>query len=328
MHATVLVVLVAATYAADVSVKLTAGGLQRHATLHLPADSRQANQTKMPLVVNLHFLGGNPFFQSILTNFNHLANKEGFAVVYPRGYDIAQPLSIPVLGPLPFGTPETYSWNAGACCPHANTKKRDDVQFIRDLISKLSAEHAIDETRIYATGMSNGGFLTNRLGCEARELFAAIAPVSGPLANTTSFAFGGGDPYSCERWQHGDPLPVLYFNGDADPLVKWHGNRAYGFPSIPDYINTVLRLNGMDPSTTNGTVSYDHKNVQCTTQGEHQSNVTVCRIKGGGHSWPGGTICPPPFLLQSHQCNGADLGFLQALQLKEGRVDHGVAYHF
>jgi polyhydroxybutyrate depolymerase len=292
MRSAVLVVMVAVCYARSVGVKLESGNLERHALLHLPPESSQKPGSKLPLVVNLHFLGGNPLFQAILTGFNRIADKEGFAVVYPRGYDIAQPLSIHN-HTLPFGTPETYSWNAGACCPHANTRNRNDTQFIRDLLAKLQAEHDIDETRIYATGMSNGGFFTNRLACEARELFAAIAPVSGPIANNTSPAWGGGDAYSCDRWQQGSPLPVLYIQGDQDPLVRWDGFPRYGFPSIPHYIDTVLRLNGLDPKIENGTVSFAHKDVECTSHGQRESNVTLCRIKGAGHSWPGATICPP-----------------------------------
>lgn len=326
MWSVVLVVMVATGYARDVGVKLESGNLIRHASLHLPPESTQTPGSKMPLIVNLHFLGGNPLFQSILTGFNRLGDKEGFAVVYPRGYDIAQPLSIPGLGPLPFGTPETYSWNAGACCPHANTKNRSDVQFIRDLIQKLVAEHNIDETRIYATGMSNGGFFTNRLACEAPELFAAIAPVSGNIANTTSPGFGGGDAYSCDQWQHHSPLPVLYFHGDHDPFVKWNGTPSYGFPAVPDYIDTVLRLNGLDPKTDNGTASFTHGNVECTSHGQHESNVTLCRIKGAGHSWPGGTICPPIVCSKSISATDQIWAFFQALQLAE-ESSRGVTQH-
>jgi len=302
-----------------VGVKLKSGDLDRHAALHLPPESTQAPSSKMPLVVNLHFLGGNPLFQSILTDFNRLADKEGFAVVYPRGYDISQPLSF-LNHTLPFGTPETYSWNAGACCPHANTRNRSDVQFIRDLIAKLVAEHDIDETRIYATGMSNGGFLTNRLGCEAPELFAAIAPVSGPIANNTSPIWGGGDAYSCDRWQQHSPLPVLYIHGDQDPLVKWDGNPRFGFPSIPMYIETVLRLNGLDPKTDNGTASFTHKDVECTSHGQHASNVTLCRIKGAGHSWPGGTICPSKVCSKSISATDQIWSFFKRYSLQKSVV--------
>jgi polyhydroxybutyrate depolymerase len=282
MRALMAVLMMAAGEARNIDVNMKSGGIDRYAWLHLPSKNTGG---KLPLVVNLHALACNPEEESLLTDFSTLGDKEGFAVVYPKGYDIAQPLAIPELGPLPWGVPGGRSWNAGACCPHANTKKRDDVQFIRDLIAKLLTEHDIDETRVYATGMSNGGFFTNRLACEARELFAAVAPVSGNLANRTSPAFGGGEAYPCPQFK--PPLPVLYFNGDFDPFLIWAGNPVYGFPGIPQYINTLLRLNGLDPESEKGTVSYKKSNVECLSYGSHDSNVTRCRIGGGGHSWPG-----------------------------------------
>jgi len=132
--------------------------------------------------------------------------------------------------------------------------------------------------------MSNGAFFTNRLACEARELFAAVAPVSGNIANNSSPYFGGGDAYPCPPFS--PPLPVLYFNGDFDPFLIWEGNPGFGFPSIPQYTKTLLRLNGLNPNDP-GTVSYKWSNVKCLSHGPHDSNVTVCRIGGGGHSWPG-----------------------------------------
>lgn len=241
----------------------------------------------MPLVVDLHALACNPAEEVAMTDFRSLADKEGFAVVNPEGYDIGQPLSIPGLGPLPWGVPGGRSWNAGACCPKANTHQppRQDVQFIRDLIAHLLREYKIDETRIYATGMSNGGFFTNRLACEARDLFAAVAPVAGVLANNTSTFFGGGEDYPCPH--HDPPLPALTFHGTWDPLVPWLGNPLFGFPSIPEHVNRLMRLNGLDPDKDRGTTSYKHENVECTSHGALESNVTLCKIDGGGHSWPG-----------------------------------------
>ena len=51
--------------------------------------------------------------------------------------------------------------------------------FISALIDSLTADLNIDTTRVYATGMSNGAFMTYTLGCELSDRIAAIAPVAG-----------------------------------------------------------------------------------------------------------------------------------------------------
>lgn len=280
----------------EVSISMQSGGVERKATLIIPKGA----SGRIPLVVNSHAWGAWPSAQAMLSGFDKLADEEGFAIVYPRGYDLGQPIAAFQL-PLPGGV--GYSFNAGACCPHATTNKRQDVQFIRDLVAHVAQllpmasgqAMEIDETRIYATGMSNGGFFTNRLACEARDLFAAVAPVSGILINGTSPTWGG-DPFHCP--QHEPPLPVLHFHGNLDVAVPWEGNPLFGFPSIAEYRATRLRLNGLADDDT-GTVSYQNGAVTCTAHGPSEANFTFCKVKGGGHNWPGGGACgplvPPPF---------------------------------
>jgi polyhydroxybutyrate depolymerase len=73
------------------------------------------------------------------------------------------------------------TWNAGGCCGYAMNNNIDDVGFIDDLLDTLQADFAIDSLRTYATGMSNGGFMSYRLACELSERLAAIAPVAATM---------------------------------------------------------------------------------------------------------------------------------------------------
>ena len=43
----------------------------------------------------------------------------------------------------------------------------------------------VDRKRVYSVGMSNGGFMSIRLGCEASDVFAAVASVTGVLGNVS-----------------------------------------------------------------------------------------------------------------------------------------------
>ena len=61
------------------------------------------------------------------------------------------------------------TWNAGHCCAAAMDKSVDDVGFIGAIVDTLIASGRADATRVYVTGMSNGGYFTTRLLCEQLE---------------------------------------------------------------------------------------------------------------------------------------------------------------
>ena len=54
-----------------------------------------------------------------------------------------------------------------------------DVQFARVLLEKMRSDYCIDNDRIFSTGWSFGGIMTNRLGCELKDELRAIAPAMG-----------------------------------------------------------------------------------------------------------------------------------------------------
>lgn len=80
-----------------------------------------------------------------------------------------------------------------------------DTAFVRAILDTLERERCIDRRRIYATGFSNGGFLSNLLGCQLGDRLAAIAPVAGarPL----------------DACAPPVPMPVLFFHGSGDRVV-------------------------------------------------------------------------------------------------------------
>ena len=93
------------------------------------------------LVVNYHGFSSNAAEQVALTGMNPVADANNFIVAYPDG-----------LG---------SGWNAGDCCTELQPPNVDDVQFTKDLLSLIESEYCIDPARIYATGMSNGGFMSH-----------------------------------------------------------------------------------------------------------------------------------------------------------------------
>ena len=73
------------------------------------------------------------------------------------------------------------AWNAGSCCGSPARTPIDDIGFVLAVLDAVAAEYNLDPDRVYATGFGNGGMMAYRLGCEAADRFAAIAPVVSAL---------------------------------------------------------------------------------------------------------------------------------------------------
>jgi polyhydroxybutyrate depolymerase len=162
----------------------------------------------------------------------------------------------------------------------------DDVAFTRALLDDLAAAVHVDEDRIFATGMSNGGMMVYRLAAELSDRIAAIAPVGGPMS------IPPGKPSR--------PVPVVHFHGTEDRLAPFHGGRgegksAWSFESVEDSIGAWVRANGCarDPEVeTLPDLESDGTKVVRKTYGEGRagSEVVLYVIEGGGHTWPGGPM--------------------------------------
>lgn len=185
--------------------------------VHLP---RHHDKTKRyPLVFVFHGYSNSPKLAEWYTGFSKKADKEGFIVVYPRGYSKTDPLYL--------------VWNAGFCCHNGEEKQADDVGLTKALIDELSRNYPIDQERIYVTGFSNGGMMAHRLGAELSDVLAAIAPVSGAIGGTTKHM-----PTDYKIQTPKNPLPVLIIHGQTDAVVPYNGgaNRHGTFSSVQDAV--------------------------------------------------------------------------------------------
>jgi len=229
-------------------------GTERQLQVHVPAS--YAPGTKTALVLNFHGFTMSASQQQTLSGMIEKSDAEGFIVVHPEGTGFAQ------------------SWNAGGCCGDAADQNIDDVGFVEVMLDALSADLCIDQSRIFSTGMSNGGSLSYRLACELSDRIAAFAPVAGVI---------GIDNCSPTR-----SVPVLHFHGSSDPVVPWDGSIVIGFPSVNETVDNWADRNGCGTSRTQTLATGDTTCVtfdDCPEDGE----VNLCRIEGGGHSWPGGS---------------------------------------
>jgi polyhydroxybutyrate depolymerase len=147
----------------DYSFSLEHGGQGRSYLVHVPPQA--VSRKLLPVVLNFHGATSSSHQQERYSGMDGASDHFRFIVVYPNGS----------------GRWGHLSWNAGLCCAYAMFRREDDVGFVRALLDDLAKRTAIDHTRIYATGISNGAMMSYRLAVEASDLIAAIAPVAGSM---------------------------------------------------------------------------------------------------------------------------------------------------
>lgn len=238
----------------DHELTLTHDGVDYGYVVHVPPDYDPTVRT--PLVLNWHGLSSNAQQQRFFSAMNPVADAYRFIVVYPDSPDA--------------------SWNAGACCA-VFAPDRDDVGFALALVEEMKTSACIDESRVYSTGMSNGGYMSHRLACEHPDVFAAVAPVAGTLSTS-----------DCNPSR---PISVVHFHGTADMNVPYEGGGPSDADSVPETLQAWADRNGCAPEPT-VTFSRDDATCETWTNCDDGVEVKLCTFEGEGHCWPGQAFCP------------------------------------
>ena len=243
-------------------------GRTREYRLFVP--SGYSPDTPTPFVFNLHGLTGNGFSQMNSSQMNAVAEEEGFLVAYPS-----------------------------AIAGNWFTPADQDLGFIDLLLETIQADYNVDESRVYSTGMSQGGIMSYMLGASRSDTFAAIASVTGTrYIESGDQYFPASIPNVPPR-----PLPMLHVHGTADLIVPFHGGGSiFGvrFPSVDQVVTEWAANNGCESSPTtselpdiradNETVtlfSYETCEPYFDEAGtERSAGVLFYRINGGVHRWP------------------------------------------
>ncbi|MDY7232645.1 alpha/beta hydrolase family esterase [Hyalangium rubrum] len=248
-------------------------GRARSYKVHVPSGYVATRPT--PTVIAFHGFGSNALEQEGLSQMSQVADEEGFIAIYPTGVNYPEALRNPDAG-----LDDTRSWNGGGCCGPAQIYNVDDVGFVEALFNDLDTRVCVDTRRTYATGMSNGAFFSYRLACDRAERFAAIAPVAGMENNT-----------SCEPRR---PVPVMHFHGTADTTIPFDGGTiplGRPYTSAPATVARQASRNGCNGALQE---TYRRGDSTCQTHTGCTAPATLCTIRDGGHTWPGG-LMPPEF---------------------------------
>ena len=269
-HITILLVLIG-TFSPILAQQTINGsvihdGIQRDYILYIPAI--YDGSADFPLVLNFHGFGSNANEQMFYGDFRDIADTEGFLLVHPQGTSLNG----------------SQYWNVGS--PGSSGSTIDDVGFTEALIDELANLYTINLDRVYATGMSNGGFMSFLLACQLSEKIAAIASVTGSMTL---------DTYANCNAQH--PTPILQIHGTSDNIVPYNGNT--GSLSIDDVISYWVNYNNCDTNPTITTFPdldpSDGSIVEhiVYTGGDNASTTEHMKVIGGGHTWPGSVFILP-----------------------------------
>jgi polyhydroxybutyrate depolymerase len=238
------------------------GGAVRQYKVHVPPSYDPNVPT--PVVFCFHGLGQDAVLFCVNgANMPAKSDKEGFILVMPNGV--------------------ANSWNGGTCCGDAAAQKLDEIAFVRAVFDEVAKHLNIDLTRVYATGLSNGGYMSFRIACEASDLFVAVAPGAGAIGSAD---IGGGtstesDITGCKA----SGVSVLAIHGTDDGLVSY-GLHKPSLERIAQQNGCMLTTRPADqPASTGDTTCTSYEGCPAGV------DVTGCTVQGGGHVWFGSPNC-------------------------------------
>jgi len=216
----------------------------------------------LPVIFNNHGYSGSASWQRSFSSMHSIASDLGLnvIVVYPDAVITV--------------------WNSGiddywlAPAPEV-----DDVNFFSTMIDSMVEWYAIDTNRVFSCGMSNGGFMSYRLGCELSNRIRAIASVTGTMASSIYT--------SCNPLR---PVPVMEIHGTDDAIVPYNGTSYWlsTEQSVQYWVSnnncsqtpTVEDLPDIDPSDYTTVDKYTYSDC------DNDADVILFEIDGGGHRWP------------------------------------------
>ncbi|MBI5927667.1 MAG: hypothetical protein HY862_00045 [Chloroflexi bacterium] len=238
--------------------------LARNYAVYVPPSYDPTQPT--PVVMALHGRPDTGTGMAYLLDLNRVAQTENFIAVYPDGIN--------------------QGWNYTLGFPGYGDNDINDVEFLGTLIKDLSLDLNIDSQRVYLTGFSNGGFMTQAMACEAADQFAAFA-VIGATAFPGFETFCAGTP----------PIPMLFIHGSLDKSIPWDGLQQSGqwvtYP-VSESLAFWAVHNNCDPNQVSQTDLPASGNSPGTSVTVFEfkgcaedDNILFYEIDGGGHNIPG-----------------------------------------
>ncbi|MCW2259689.1 MULTISPECIES: alpha/beta hydrolase family esterase [Sphingobacterium] len=211
-------------------------------------------QKSYPVVFNFHGSGMTPAEQMLYTKLNHTADKYGFIIVYPKGIK--------------------EDWNVGYGMSYKNGT--DDIGFTDALLTQIEKDYNVNSKKVFATGLSRGGFFCHRIAAELSHRFSAVASIGATLPDSVAY-------YN----QNKNEIGVLMVHGKADEIVDYEGKHGGYSSAMNSYDYWKGSLFTDEKSTKINKVKNDHTEVEILESTYGNKSVILISIDNGGHTWPG-----------------------------------------
>ena len=235
--------------------KVTFEDTTREYLLYVP--KKLSVKKSVPLLICLHGYGDSAYMFMYNTKFNNIAERENFIAVYPQGT---------LFRDSPF-------WNTLGY----GRSNINDLGFLESLVKDISKEYNIDQSRIYAAGMSNGGFMAMELACSLSDIFAAVASVTGTMTNKLY--------ESCNPLEN---VSVLQIHGTLDRQILYAGNKEWSI-SVPTLLEFWCKTNKLNEiskiKTYRGKSPFNITKHSYLGDRKNKTEVVHFKIEKGEHQW-------------------------------------------
>jgi polyhydroxybutyrate depolymerase len=227
---------------AQTTMTWTLDGVQRQALVFAPAPVLATNAQPVPLVFAFHGHGGN---MQAASQVMHLQTLWPAAViVYPQGLNT--PSQVDPQGNFP-------GWQVRAGQAGLNDR---DLKFFDAMVATMRQKFPVDNSRIYATGFSNGAIFSYLLWAERGKVLAAFGICAGKLDPAEHFTL---------------PRSVVVIGGTNDNVLPF-----------ADQQQTIQ----LDRQIDNATGPGQPCGPICTFYPSTSQTPVVTRIHSGGHVYP------------------------------------------
>ena len=225
------------------------GGWMREWYVYVPEQVKAQPEKPVPLVFAMHGYTCAGEIYAGNSEWYKVADKHGFIVVHPSATPGQMLMSNQACDPDNVPLP---AWNFMHNAPDGP----DELEFFRAMLEKTCAAHAIDRSRVYATGHSHGSVMTQVLAMAMSEVFAAVAPCSGIVFQMPDMNIRALPEIVSRK---AVPVPIWMFGGEqeawllpnkptadnetGDSLRIWRGLNHI-MPEMPDDFSTGWTVHG------------------------------------------------------------------------------------
>jgi polyhydroxybutyrate depolymerase len=287
--------------AQETQEKVEVNEVTRSFVLHLPAGYSADHH--YPVVILFH--GSNQDADDLerITHFNQLADKEGIITIFPRAqgkWNFGVHAETPSQGPQRYGRRRGFGYPGGGGGGYPgggrggqnpeetrnHTEPADDIAFVGEILDQVALKDSLDVHRVYATGLGDGGFMAERLGCAMADRIAAIGAVGASFPKTMT----------CLPSR---PISVLLIDGTADPLVPYKGGtykeRHFPVLSAEKSAEAWAKFDRCSEKPAQGKIPAGDKGGKETktftfSGCQADAQVDLYAVKDGGNTWPGGEV--------------------------------------